>query len=80
MIQPYEDPVSMFEVIVDPVGAQKKPDGEYRLNTKILNYHAALHGTFSFELESKLGKPRKPNEEFTEHHYEHVECPEKFTV
>lgn len=28
LIQPYEDPVSMLEVIVDPVGAQKKPDGE----------------------------------------------------
>tara|TARA_B100001123_G_scaffold312985_1_gene350091 strand:+ start:3623 stop:5407 length:1785 start_codon:yes stop_codon:yes gene_type:complete len=66
-LAPYGKPV-FKEYILSKI-LQKKPDGEYILNTKILNYHAALHGTFSFELESKLGKPRKPNEEFTEHHH-----------
>ena len=26
---------------------QKKPNGEYQLNTRLLNYHAALQGEFS---------------------------------
>ncbi|MDC0276876.1 hypothetical protein OAK90_00285 [bacterium] len=48
----------------------KQPNGEYKLNTRILNYHAALRGEFTSDLKNLIGMPRDPGSEFTERHHD----------
>ena len=55
------------DIILDKV-LQRKDEGGYQLNTKILNYHMALHGQFSKELIEIFGRPRGKDEEFTSFH------------
>ncbi|MED5274903.1 MAG: carbamoyltransferase C-terminal domain-containing protein [Pseudomonadota bacterium] len=66
-LAPYGEPLFKDYILNEIL--QKKINGEYELNTKVLNYHAALRGVFSSELESKLGKPRQPNDKFNDHHH-----------
>jgi len=65
-LAPYGKP-RFKDIILDEI-LQKCPNGEYKLNTNILNYHAALEGKFSQKLISLIGSPRSPNSEFTDFH------------
>ena len=65
-LAPYGTP-RFTEQILDRL-LQKRPNGEYELNTNILNYHAALRGQFTDALKQMFGPPREPSEPFTDHH------------
>lgn len=67
-LAPYGKP--KFKDIILKDILQKKPNGEYQLNTRLLNYHAALQGEFSSKLKSLLGEPRKPSDKFTDRHHD----------
>jgi carbamoyltransferase len=65
-LSPYGEP--RFKDIILTNILTKMPNGDYKLNTTILNYHAALRGRFSKKLIDLIGTPRKPNDEFTQFH------------
>ncbi len=65
-LAPYGKPRFKTAILRDLL--QIRPNGDYRLNTKVLNYHAALRGQFSPRLTAILGEPRNPNSPFSEHH------------
>jgi len=65
-LAPYGEP-RFKDVILEKI-IRKKSDGEYQLNTRILDYHAALHGVFSPELRNLFGESRDPSGEFSEVH------------
>jgi Predicted carbamoyl transferase, NodU family len=44
------------------------PEGDYSLNLKLVDYHAALIGRFSAHLIDLLGPARRPGEEISERH------------
>ncbi len=54
-------------IILDQI-LTKQVNGSYKLNTKILNYHMALHGKFTKNLIELFGNPRGNDEEFTQNH------------
>jgi carbamoyltransferase len=43
-------------------------DGDFRINTRLLDYHLARQGIFSPGLAKALGSPRRPDEPVTERH------------
>jgi carbamoyltransferase len=45
-----------------------RPDGQFGLNTKLLDFHLARAGLFAPELERLLGVHRKPGEEIQQRH------------
>ncbi|SIT08027.1 carbamoyltransferase family protein [Paracoccus saliphilus] len=47
---------------------QLEPEGRYRLNTTICDYHAALQGRFHPRLKELFGPPRAPDAPLTEEH------------
>jgi carbamoyltransferase len=55
------------QVILDEI-LRLRADGEYTLDTRILNYHAALIGEFSAPLRERLGEPRDPEAAPTARH------------
>jgi len=65
-LSPYGKPI-FKDVILDEI-LQKRDNGEYYLDTGILNYHSALEGNFSKRLKDIFGNNRKDSEDFTEHH------------
>jgi len=65
-LAPYGKPVYK-DVILGNI-LQKKENGHYTLNTRILDYHQALEGKFSRKLIQLLGPPRDKNDEFTQEH------------
>jgi len=65
-LAPYGEP--RFKNIILEKILQKKDNGDYFLNTRILNYHAALHGKFSSELVGLFGNPRMAGDAFTSLH------------
>lgn len=65
-LAPYGEPI-FKDIILEKI-LLKEGDGGYLLNTKILNYHAALNGEFSPELIDLMGEARNHNEEFSDHH------------
>ena len=46
----------------------KRPRGEYKLNTRIMNYHTALKGEFTSALKEIVGEPRAQDGDFTDLH------------
>lgn len=65
-LAPYGTP-RFKDLILDKV-LRLKAGGSYTLDTRICDYHAALKGEFSAELEYLFGSPRSPNEAPTQHH------------
>lgn len=65
-LSPYGSPI-FKDIILDEI-LQKRENGEYFLDTGILNYHSALKGGFSKRLKDMLGDNRKEGDDFTEHH------------
>jgi carbamoyltransferase len=65
-LAPYGNP-RFKDIILEKI-LNKREDGNYHLNTKILNYHAALNGNFSSELVHLFGESRKATDEFNDHH------------
>ena len=65
-LSPYGKPI-FKETILNKI-LQKKDNGEYYLDTSILNYHSALKGNFSKQLKDIFGDNRRDGEDFTEHH------------
>ncbi|MCU1289292.1 MAG: hypothetical protein JWN60_1521 [Acidobacteria bacterium] len=48
----------------------KNDDGGFKFNIKVLDHHLAKHYQFPDEIIREVGKPRLPNEELTEHHWD----------
>ena len=65
-LSPYGEP--RFKDIILSEILTKLPNGDYKLNTNLLNYHAALRGGFSKKLIDLIGPPRKPGDDFTQFH------------
>ena len=65
-LSPYGEPrfkdIILSEILI------KRPDGDYKLNTNLLNYHAALGGVFSKKLIDLIGPSRKPDDDFNQYH------------
>jgi carbamoyltransferase len=65
-LAPYGEPIYK-DIILGKI-LQKKENGHYLLNTRILDYHQALEGKFSRELIQLFGAPRGKTDEFTQEH------------
>lgn len=65
-LAPYGQP-RWRDVILDEI-LQLEPDGRYRLNTSLCDYHAALQGRFHPRLTELFGPPRAPDAPLTEDH------------
>lgn len=65
-LAPYGEP-RLKGVILDRI-LRLEPDGGYRLDTTICDYHRALEGSFPAELAALVGPPRAPDKTPTEGH------------
>jgi carbamoyltransferase len=65
-LAPYGAP-RLKGVILDRI-LRLEPDGGYRLDTRICDYHRALEGSFPAELTELVGPPRAPDETPSEGH------------
>lgn len=65
-LAPYGSP--RFASALEEEILRLEPEGRYRLNTRLCDYHAALVGRFHPRLEALFGPPRKPNEPPSEAH------------
>ena len=65
-LAPYGKPI--FKNIILEKILKLLPDGKYKLNTSICDYHAALQSKYSAKMKKLFGEPRIKNQKVSSHH------------
>lgn len=65
-LAPYGEPVYKDKILENIL--LKYPNGGYKIDTSVLNYHSALSGIFSDKMEELFGPARHEGDEFNQYH------------